>query len=72
MFEDYGHVLHAHVCTMLYPLQDGRTPLCLAVRSDLIDCVEYLLSNPGIDVNSEVVSWSTPTCVRRCYMFTGL
>ena len=59
---------------MLYPLQDGHTPLYLAVYSDLdlFDYVEYLLSNSDIDVNSDLVSWSTRTCARHCYMFAGL
>ena len=36
---------------LLYPLQDGNTPLYLAVVGDHTICVEHLLSTPGIDVN---------------------
>ena len=34
---------------LLYPLQDGDTPLHLAARGVHITCVEHLLSTPGID-----------------------
>ena len=36
---------------LLYPLQDGNTPLDLAARGGHTTCVERLLSTPGIDVN---------------------
>ena len=39
-----------YMCT-LYPLQDGGTPLHLAVWRGHTTCVEHLLSTPGIDVN---------------------
>ena len=62
------HVLHVHVyivltmlteLLLLYPLQDGYTPLHLAVMEDHATCVEHLLSTSGIDVNIEnKVSWS--------------
>ena len=52
------HVLHVHVyiaptmlTELLYPLQDGDTPLHLAARRGHTACVEHLLSTPGIDVN---------------------
>ena len=52
------HVLHVHVyivptmlAELLYPLQDGNTPLHLACKGGHTICVEYLLSTPGIDVN---------------------
>ena len=59
------HVLHVHVCIvptmsteLLYPLQDGHTPLHLAAMRGLTTCVEHLLSTPGIDVNiKDEVSW---------------
>ena len=56
------HVLNVHVPTMLtellYPLQDGNTPLHLAAGRGHTACVEHLLSTPGIDVNIEdKVSW---------------
>ena len=60
------HVLHVHVyivptmlTELLYPLQDGRTPLHLAAWGGHTTCVERLLSTPGIDVNvKDLVSWS--------------
>ena len=36
---------------LLYPLQDGDTPLSIALRQGHTTCVERLLSTPGIDVN---------------------
>ena len=36
---------------LLYPLQDGDTPLHLALREGHTTCVEHLLSTPGINVN---------------------
>ena len=36
---------------LLYPLQDGYTPLYLAAKEGHTACVEHLLSTPGIDVN---------------------
>ena len=45
---------------LLYPLQDGYTPLHLAAREGHTTCVEHLLSIPGIDVNIEgLVSYNT-------------
>ena len=41
--------VHVHVYNILYPLQDGDTPLHLAARGGHIACVEHLLSTPGID-----------------------
>ena len=35
----------------LYPLQNGDTPLHLAVKGGHTTCVERLLLAPGIDVN---------------------
>ena len=44
---------------ILYPLQDGYTPLHLAARGGHTMCVEHILSTPGIDVNiKDKVSWS--------------
>ena len=44
---------------LLYPLQDGNTPLHLAAREGHTTCTEHLLSTPGIDVNiKNRVSWS--------------
>ena len=44
---------------LLYPLQDGNTPLHLAAKGDISTIVEHLLSTPGIDVNiKDRVSWS--------------
>ena len=46
------HVVHAHVyIELLYPLQDGYTPLHWAAEEGHTTCVEHLLSTPGIDVN---------------------
>ena len=36
---------------LLYPLQNGDTPLHYAAREGHTPCVERLLSTPGIDVN---------------------
>ena len=38
---------------LLYPLQDGHTPLHLATRRGHTTCVEHLISTSGIDVNIE-------------------
>ena len=44
---------------LLYPLQDGDTPLHLALRHGHTTYVECLLSAPGIDINiKDGVSWS--------------
>ena len=44
---------------LLYPLQDGGTPLHFAALKAHTTCVEHLLSTPGIDVNiKDKVSWS--------------
>ena len=61
------HVLHVHVyivptmlTELLYPLQDGDTPLHYAAMEGPSTCVEHLLSTPGIEVNiKNNVSWST-------------
>ena len=60
----HSHILHVLVyivptmlTELLYPLQDGDTPLHLALRGHTT-CVERLLSIPGIDVNiKRRVSW---------------
>ena len=59
------HVLHVHVyivptmlTELLYPLQDGDTPLHHAAKGGHTTCVEHLLSTPGIDVTiKDKVSW---------------
>ena len=44
---------------LLYPHQDGDTPLHLALRKGHTTCVECLFSAPGIDINiKDGVSWS--------------
>ena len=43
--------LYSMLTELLYPLQDGDTPLHLAAREGHTTCVERLLSTPGIDVN---------------------
>ena len=47
------------VLTELYLLQNGNTPLHYAIFGGPIDCLERLLSTPGIDVNiiKNMVSW---------------
>ena len=68
------HVLHVHVyivptmlTELLYPLQDGDTPLHFAVREGHTTCVEHLLSTPGIDVSiKNRVSWSTEYYNKIC------
>ena len=43
---------------LLYPLQDGDTPLHRAAKRGQTTFVERLLSTPGIDVNiKDKVSW---------------
>ena len=37
---------------LLYPIQDGYTPLHFAARVGRTTCVEHLLSTPGIDVDA--------------------
>ena len=46
------YILHAMLTELLYPLQDGHTPLHLAAWRGYIS-VERLLSTPGIDVDSK-------------------
>ena len=46
---------------LIYPLQDGNTPLHRAAKGchAACHCVEHLLSIPGINVNiKNKVSWS--------------
>ena len=44
---------------LLYPLQNGITPLCSAAIKGHTTCLERLISAPGIDVNIQTeVSWS--------------
>ena len=51
-------VVDDHELHVLYPLQDGYTPLHLATRGGHTTCVEHLLSTPGTDVNiKDEVSW---------------
>ena len=60
------YCMHVHVyfvrtilAELLYPLQDGNTPLHLAAKGGHTTCAEHLLSTPGIDVNiKDKVSWS--------------
>ena len=43
---------------LLYPLQDGYTPLHLGAKGGHTTCVEHLLSIPGMNVNiTDKVSW---------------
>ena len=43
---------------LLYPLQDGYTPLHITARGGHTTCVERLLSIPGVNVNATGwVSW---------------
>ena len=44
---------------LLYLLQKGNTPLHYAIFEGPIDCLERLLSTPGIDVTilKNMVSW---------------
>ena len=37
---------------LLYPLQDGYTPLHYAAEGGHTTCVEHLLPTPGIDVDT--------------------
>ena len=39
---------------LLYPLQDGHTPLSLATAGHNPACVEHLVSTRGTDVNIKV------------------
>ena len=48
--KDVLECLLACVC-LLFPLQDGDTPLRYAVMGGYAACVEHLVSTPGIDVN---------------------
>ena len=53
---------------LLYPLQDGHTPLHLAARGGHTTCVEHLLSTPGIDVNIKD-RVSGPLNVKNCFVY---
>ena len=48
---------------ILYPLQDGNTPLHLAARGGHTTCVEYLLSAPGIDIDVNITNRVSCTCM---------
>ena len=57
------YYMYVYIPTMLtkllYPLQDGNTPLHLATEGGHITCAERIVSTPGIDVNiKDKVSWS--------------
>ena len=67
----------AMLTELLYPLQDGYTPLHFAARGGNTTCVEHLLTTPGIAVNIKgKVSWSIEylrnnhlhlcTCMHMC------
>ena len=49
------NVLHVHCIAelLLYPLQEGYTPLHLVAIGGHTTCVEHLLSTPGIVVNNK-------------------
>ena len=52
IYADYAHAVRYHMyIELMYPLQNGDTPLLLAARGVHPMCVEHLLSTPGIDVN---------------------
>ena len=54
------NIVPTTLAEILYPPQDGYTPLHLAAKSGHTACVEHLLSTPGIDVNiKDWVSSST-------------
>ena len=53
------YIVPAMLSELLYPLQDGNTPLHYAAKGGHTTCVKHLLSTPGIDVNiKRKVSWS--------------
>ena len=57
------YIVYTMLKELLYPLQDGNTPLHLAAKKGHTTCVEHLLSTPGIDVNiKNRVSWSIERC----------
>ena len=64
------HVLHVHVyivptmlTELLYPFQDGGTPLHLVAIGGHTACMKHLLSTPGINLNiMDKVSWSIERC----------
>ena len=47
----YTCILYSNIY-ILYPLQEGCTPLFYAVEGGDTTCVERLLSTPGIDVDT--------------------
>ena len=48
---------------VMYPLQEGYTPLHLAAKGGHTTCEEHLLSTPGVDVNiKDLVSRSIECC----------
>ena len=47
----YMYIVPNMLTELLYPLQNGHTPLHLAAERCHTACVKRLLSTPGIDVN---------------------
>ena len=68
------HVLHVYVYTvptmlaeLLYPHQDGCTPLHIAVMEGRAACIERLLSIPDIDVDIKTVVSQGPSNIEIRY-----
>ena len=53
---------------LLYPLQNGDTPLHFAAKEGHTTCVERLLSTPGIDLN--ITCWVSLSN-RYCFINNG-
>ena len=60
-----------HACA-LYPLQNGHTPLHIAISMSHTAFVEHLLSVPGFDVNTKVVSWFVHCTYHVCLIIVPL
>ena len=65
--------MHVHLCTTISIIfQDCSTPLHYAAACDHIECVQILLSVPGIELNIKNERGNTPVMVAKDYGILNL
>ena len=65
--------MYVHVCTTIsFIFQDCSTPLHYAAACDHIECVQILLSVPGIELNVKNERANTPVMVAQNYVVLNL